>query len=229
MPAEGYLLRAFFCGFSAWFICLCSVSIRGLPRLWKGTLMQTYDCTLQLGALPRFVKACPHCKSAYFENSGCFRVNANGKRLDVWLICRCEHCKSTWNLSIFDRIDRNALRASVYEGYLANERELILQHVFDPAFQKKNRAIPDQDSMDISIHGNIPPEHTAAQVFVSCTVELPLPAGRAIALVLGASLSRVRHLAATGLLIFEGDLRKTKAGVAFAFTLAEGWTRNASH
>lgn len=191
--------------------------------------MQTYNCTLQLGALPRFVKACPHCKSAYFENSGCFRVNANGKRLDIWLICRCEHCKSTWNLAVYERVDHTALPATAYAGYLANDRALILRHVFDPVFLQKNHAVLDQDGTDISIHGNTPPDHAAAQVFVSCTVLLPLPVGRAIALVLGVSLSRVRHLAAAGLLVFEGDLRKTKAGVAFTFTLAEGWTRNACH
>ena len=54
-----------------------------------------------------------------------------------------------------------------------------------------------------------------------------LDAGRVIAFILGASLSRVRRMLETGDLLFDGDLRKTKTGYGFAFTLAAGWRRNA--
>ena len=32
-----------------------------------------------------------------------FRVNANGKRIDVWLIYRCVDCDNSWNFGIFER------------------------------------------------------------------------------------------------------------------------------
>lgn len=38
-----------------------------------------------------------------FQTSGKTRLNANGRRLDAWLIYRCSSCDSTWNRPIFER------------------------------------------------------------------------------------------------------------------------------
>ena len=38
---------------------------------------------------------CGGCgKKQEFVNSGKFRVNANGNRVDIWLIYRCKKCKN---------------------------------------------------------------------------------------------------------------------------------------
>ena len=189
--------------------------------------MYSCSCELRLASLPRFLKTCPRCNCAFYENSGCFRVNANGKRLDIWLICRCEHCKATWNLSIYERIDRAALCTEDYRGYLANDQALILRHIFDPAFLQKNCAVLDLADLSLSLQGDLPPEGTAAEVHIRSECPLPIPAIRTIALTLGVSLSRVRRMQEAGDLLFDGDLRKTKTGYGFAFTLAAGWRRNA--
>lgn len=189
--------------------------------------MQSCSCLVKLRGLPRFVKTCPRCKNPYYANSGCFRVNANGKLLDIWLIARCEHCKNTWNLSIYERIARDALEADVYAGYLANDRALMEQHVFDPAFLQKNRAVLDLAHMDVSILGELPSAGTAASVCLVCGFPLPLPAGRLIALALNVSLSGVKRMQESGHLVFESDLRTTKAGTACSFWLTEGWKPNA--
>ena len=47
---------------------------------------------------------CGGCgKKQPFVNTGKFRVNANGSRLDVWLIFRCSKCKHSWNLTVYER------------------------------------------------------------------------------------------------------------------------------
>ncbi len=53
------------------------------------------------------IRHCPNCgiKSSYI-NSTNFRVNANGNRIDVWLIYQCKKCKHTYNLSIIERMIR---------------------------------------------------------------------------------------------------------------------------
>lgn len=187
--------------------------------------MHTESITLQVSSLPRLLKTCPRCKHPYYENSGCFRVNANGKRLDIWLICRCEHCKTIWNLSVYERIDRTKLQTEQYDAYLRNDHALILQHVFDPAFLQKNRAVLDCEGIAIQSVGTIPPEGTAAQILVTSDYTLPLPAGHVIALLLNVSLSRVRRMHSDGILLFNGDLRTTKAARSFSFTLIDGWKR----
>ena len=185
--------------------------------------MQSQQITLSLGALPRFVKVCPRCGGVYYENSGCFRVNANGKRLDIWLISRCEHCKSIWNLGVYERIDRAALSPADYQGYLENSPSLALRHVFDPAFLSRNRAVLDLEGIDVSFSGGCSPVNEACKVTVSCAYPLPLPVGRIISQVLGVSLSRVKRMQEDGQLLFSGDLRKTKVSQGFCFTLQEGW------
>ena len=185
--------------------------------------MQSHIVTLMLGALPRFEKVCPRCGSAFYENSGCFRVNANGKRLDIWLVCRCEHCKSIWNLSVAERINQTALDPKDYQKYLKNDGSFVLKHVFDPAFLANNRAVLNLDSIELSLSGDCPQKNEACEVTVSCTYPLPLPTGRIIAQILDVSLSRARRMQISGTLIFPGDLRKTKVGQGFCFTLKKGW------
>ena len=38
-----------------------------------------------------------------FVSSGKFRMNANGRRLDVWLIYKCPACGTTWNMEVVAR------------------------------------------------------------------------------------------------------------------------------
>mgnify|MGYP001041365889 FL=1 len=48
------------------------------------------------------LRNCPGCGCrAAYESTGSFRVNANGKRIDVWLIFRCKSCGRTYSLAIF--------------------------------------------------------------------------------------------------------------------------------
>lgn len=50
------------------------------------------------------VRRCSGCgRKTRFQNAKKFRVNANGNRLDVWLIYQCELCKHTYNLAIYER------------------------------------------------------------------------------------------------------------------------------
>lgn len=66
---------------------------------------------------PRPWLACNRCRTTRpFETSGKTRLNANGRRLDAWLIYRCSGCDSTWNRPIFERrhvgdIDQATLHA----------------------------------------------------------------------------------------------------------------------
>lgn len=187
--------------------------------------MQQSTITLQLNSLPRFIKTCTRCHSPFYENGGRFRVNANGKRLDIWLVCRCELCKSTWNLSVYDRIGRAALNREDFLGYLANDHALILRHVFDPAFLQKNHASLDLEGMDISASGDIPSEGDAAHVVVRLTQPMPLSVGRGISLALGISLSRVRRMQKDGMLQISSDLKKAIAENTISFSLVQGWLR----
>ena len=51
--------------------------------------------------------ACSRCRDIRpFRCSEKFRLNANGKRLDAWLIYRCGSCDNTWNRPVLERRNR---------------------------------------------------------------------------------------------------------------------------
>ena len=90
--------------------------------------------------LPMALRKCPRCggKSG-FENSGRFRVNANGRSLDVWLIYRCKSCDATWNMAIYQRVDAASLDREEYKRFLDNDIRLAAQYGSDPARFAANR------------------------------------------------------------------------------------------
>ncbi len=82
---------------------------------------------------------CGGCgKKQPFVNSGRFRVNANGNRVDVWLIFRCAKCKHSWNLTIYERKSPGRIPPEEYEKFLDNDRELAQRYGSDPAFLRRN-------------------------------------------------------------------------------------------
>lgn len=91
-----------------------------------------------------------------FINTKRFRVNANGNRLDVWLIYQCEKCKHTLNLSIYERVDRKKIPKDEYQLFLKNDGDLAEQYGMDGVFFKRNRAEVDWDNVlyKVSVMGN---------------------------------------------------------------------------
>lgn len=83
------------------------------------------------------LRRCGGCgKKMAFVCSGKFRVNANGRRLDVWLIYRCERCGRTLNVPIYERVPPERLSPEIYEGFLENDRELAMEYAGDRGFLK---------------------------------------------------------------------------------------------
>ena len=76
---------------------------------------------------------CGGCgKKQAFINSGKFRVNANGNRVDVWLIYICKNCKHSWNLAIYERMRPSKIKKDDYE--------LASKYGNDIDFLKRNNA-----------------------------------------------------------------------------------------
>ncbi len=75
-----------------------------------------------------------------FLNSGKFRVNFNGGRMDVWLIFRCKKCRHSWNLPIHERVKRTYLPPEELEHFLQNDPEWAQKYGGDPVLLKRNGA-----------------------------------------------------------------------------------------
>ena len=82
-----------------------------------------------------------------FINTGRFRVNANGNRIDVWLIYQCEKCKHTKNLTIYERQSAKRISKEEYRKFLANDEALAERYGMDFGFLGQNRVMIDEETI----------------------------------------------------------------------------------
>jgi len=65
---------------------------------------------------------CARCKTRRrFVNSGKFRVNAQKKRIDAWLIFRCAACDDRWNWPIHERQPVGAINPMELDALMRND------------------------------------------------------------------------------------------------------------
>lgn len=90
----------------------------------------------------KIIHKCGGCrKKQIFINTGKFRVNANGNKIDVWLIYQCKKCKHTLNVPIFERKTPSKIPGELYEHFLANDRELAKSYGSDASLFKRNHLV----------------------------------------------------------------------------------------
>ena len=101
---------------------------------------------------PTVVRYCKRCdKKSEFKSSGLFRINAHQKKLDIWLVYKCLACDTTWNLTIFSRVNPKSMAHDILHRYTNNDSELALKHSTDIALIKRNGA--ESNAADIVIQG----------------------------------------------------------------------------
>lgn len=75
----------------------------------------------------KIIHKCGGCgKKMIFISTRKFRVNANGGKLDIWLIYQCKKCKHTLNIPIYERTAVNKIPIDLYERYLDNDEKLAI-------------------------------------------------------------------------------------------------------
>src|ERR1700742_3158192 len=89
--------------------------------------------------LPRLSLRCVDCRSqSATPGAGRFRVNANGKLLDVWLLVRCVSCDRTSKLTVRERAAVRSFDPAELDGYHASDPELVASTLLDPLFARRN-------------------------------------------------------------------------------------------
>ncbi|HZR54075.1 MAG TPA: DUF1062 domain-containing protein [Streptosporangiaceae bacterium] len=89
--------------------------------------------------LPLLSLRCVDCRSdSATTGQGAFRVNANGRLLDVWLLVRCVSCDRTSKLTVHERAPVKSLNPAELDGYRANDPRLVAATLLDPLFAQRN-------------------------------------------------------------------------------------------
>ncbi|WP_077961319.1 DUF1062 domain-containing protein [Ensifer adhaerens] len=92
----------------------------------------TVQWTIEPQTAPRPLLACSRCGGHRpFLCSDKTRLNANGCRLDAWLIYRCAVCEDTWNRPIFERRNVANVDPDALAALQGNDPAWIRQVAFD--------------------------------------------------------------------------------------------------
>lgn len=149
--------------------------------------------------LPEVKRNCPKCgEKKHFKNSEKFRVNANGSLIDIWLIYQCIKCKSTWNMTIYERINLKEISKEEYGKFLSNDRELAIQCGLNISIHNKNKTEPMWDSVRYHIISKelnkTAEKEDEQQYIIKCKYPLQLRADRLLSEQLFISRSKIKSL-----------------------------------
>ncbi|QKG19100.1 hypothetical protein ACTIVE_0736 [Actinomadura verrucosospora] len=90
--------------------------------------------------LPLLSLRCVDCGSeSATTGEGRFRVNSNGKLVDVWLLVRCTSCDRTGKLTVHHRVPVGSFDPAELHRYRVNDRELVASTLLDPLLARRNR------------------------------------------------------------------------------------------
>lgn len=89
----------------------------------------------------RIVRSCAGCGCLrIYRCTEKVRMNANGKRMDIWLIYQCETCKHTYNLPLYTRVSSKDLERNFYEALQRNDPQVVSGFMTDRAFLQRQGA-----------------------------------------------------------------------------------------
>lgn len=169
--------------------------------------------------LPIIIRRCHACGSGRFRASGKFRVNANHKLLDAWLLALCTGCDETTKLAVVERMNVRSLRPASLDRLHHNDPDLVAELLQDPVVLRRNRIALDWDnSWHLDTGGSEAPEDEAIDVSVRFAARIPVRPVRLIAEGFGLSRAEVERLVAEGNLVSAVRLSGKRSG-DFTFTL----------
>lgn len=178
--------------------------------------------------LPLVRRRCHACASDTFRTSGKFRVNANHKLLDVWLLALCTTCGETTKLTVLERLNVRSIHPELLDRLHANDPGLAAELLQDPVVRRRNRIALDWDNawrLDTGGPNHLDREMTdpidvtdVIEVSVRFAARIPVRPVRLIAEGCGLSRAEVERLIKEGNIVSAVRLSGKLSG-DFTFTL----------
>lgn len=150
--------------------------------------------------LPVVRRRCPVCGGDSFGASGKFRINANRKLLDVWLLLRCARCNRTAKVTVIER--SASIDSSLLRRFEDNDPDLVIELLLDPVIARQNHLSLDwTDSWEVIADPVVPGCQFPYSVHITFADPVPLRPSELIARGLGISRSRVKKMVDAGLMV----------------------------
>lgn len=148
-------------------------------------------------ALPTVVRSCPNCSSTRHQPSGRFRVNANGKLLDVWLLLRCILCDRTSKVPVHERVHVQSLEPALLVAYETNDPVVVRTLAMSASLAAKNGYRLDWTGT-WKLEADTACGPTPLTVVISFELPAPVRVERLLMLGLGVSRTEVRRMVVDG-------------------------------
>ena len=103
---------------------------------------------------PLLIKKCSHCGSDRFYCSDKFRMNAQKKNIDVWLIYRCVKCDNTCNLTLLSRSKPDLIDKTLFHSFSMNDKNTAWKYAFSTEMERKNNLRLDYGSVEYEVIPN---------------------------------------------------------------------------
>ena len=156
--------------------------------------------TIIPGSAPEPWLNCTRCRgTTRFRTSGKIRVNANGKRVDAWLIYKCTSCDNTWNRPVLERRHVSTIDPHLLASLRTNDSDLSRRL----AFEKLRRKLKvEHDDATVRKEVVSAAARPAGRLEIVCVVTetTGLRVDRLLSTELGLSRSRIQNMQNAGLL-----------------------------
>ena len=192
--------------------------------------LNKYQWELVPENLPIVKRSCPKCnEKTNYINSEKFRVNANKNSIDIWLIFKCEKCKATWNMTIYERIKPGDISKAEYDKFLSNNRELAKEYAFNSGIYSKNKAEVILDHINYRLVQRKLEAYYIREneivIELVCKYPIELRVDKLLSDILGISRSKIKGMLKEGLVYTSEDKKslnmKVKNGMEIHFSKAE--------
>lgn len=152
--------------------------------------------------LPTVLRRCHACASERFRANGKFRVNANHKLLDAWLLVLCTACGDTVKLTVLERMNVRSVRPELLDRLHGNDPGLAAELLQDPVVRRRNRIALDWDNAwRLDTGGSDHLDREVIDVSVRFAARIPVRPVRLIAEGCGLSRAEVERLITEGKLV----------------------------
>lgn len=85
-----------------------------------------------------------------FRSSDKVRLNANGRKLDAWLIYKCTDCDRTWNRTIFERQNVRHVDSAMLQALQSNDPDWVRAETFNlEALKRESSRIDEFAECDV--------------------------------------------------------------------------------
>ncbi|MFI5606207.1 DUF1062 domain-containing protein [Amycolatopsis sp. NPDC051903] len=168
--------------------------------------------------LPVVRRRCHSCAAERFRAGGKFRVNANHKLIDAWLLVLCTGCGDTAKLTVLERVNVRSVRPELLDRLHDNDLGLTAELLQDPVLRHRNRITLDWDGAWRLDTGSVQPDSEVLDVSVRFAARIPVRPVRLIAEGCALPRAEVERLLTEGKLVSAVRLSGRLSG-DFTFTL----------